>query len=152
MIYSIMNYLNFQGFEILHSTIVGLLKTFTTNIGTLSSLKSYQEHLLVLIFAKSEYQVENVACQWKTICTKTLVKWNKIALFETLTLLPDNCRLGDVKWYIGISKFLVRHRLYVYIVNELSLVADMLVEKLTSVVFTFLSYKEKWKWNHSGIE
>ena len=52
MIYSIMNCLNFQGFEILHSTIVGLLKTFTTNIGTLSSLKSYQEHLLVLIFAR----------------------------------------------------------------------------------------------------
>ena len=33
--------------------------------------------------------------------------------------------------------------LYVYAVNELSLVANILVEKLTSVAFTFLSYKKK---------
>ena len=44
---------------------------------------------------------------------------------------------------MGIFKFIVGYRVHVYIVNELSLVADILVEKLTSVVFTFILYKKK---------
>ena len=43
--------------------------------------------------------------------------------------------------YIGVSRFPVRYRLYVFMVNELSLVADIFVEKLALVVFKFLYTK-----------
>ena len=55
MIFSIINCLSFHGSVVLDSTIVGALRTFTTNVSTFSSLKSYQEHLLILISAKTEY-------------------------------------------------------------------------------------------------
>ena len=53
MIFSIINCFSFHGSVLLRSTIIGLLKTSTTNISTSSSLKWFQEHLLILIFAKT---------------------------------------------------------------------------------------------------
>ena len=47
-------------------------------------------------------------------------------------------------WYISVSpdfQISVRYRLYVFMVNELSLVADIFVENLALVVFKFLYTK-----------
>ena len=65
---------------------------------------------------------------WKTqVSTGQLqIRWDEILIWMI---------------YIGVSRFPVRYRLYVFMVNELSLVADIFVEKLALVVFKFLYTK-----------
>ena len=73
-------------------------------------------------------KIKQQSSVWKTqVSTGQLqIRWDEILIWMI---------------YIGVSRFPVRYRLYVFMVNELSLVADIFVEKLALVVFKFLYTK-----------